>query len=52
MTVEEVKEAYEKKFGGLPMFLLMSADDEYIVEALSKCLETGQEYQGDEDDVY
>lgn len=52
MTVEEVKKAYEEKFGGLPMFLLMGADDDYIVEALGKCLETGQEYQADEDEVY
>ena len=53
MTLEEVKAAYEAKFGGYPAFLLMGADDDYIIAALSKCLETGEEYEPEyPDDIY
>ena len=50
--VDEVIKAYEDKFGGYPSFLLMGADDEEIIKALSKCLETGKELEMDTDDVY
>ena len=52
MTVEEVKAAYIDKFGGYPAFLLMGADDEEIISALSKCIETGEELQPEDDEVY
>jgi hypothetical protein len=53
MKVEEVKQAYIERFGGYPSFLLMGADDDYIIEKLSKCLETGQELEPEnEDDLY
>ena len=51
MTVEEVKKAYIEKFGGYPAFLLMGAEDDFIIEALSKCLETGKEYEPPEEDA-
>ena len=43
--VEKVKQAYINRFGGYPSFLLMGASDEYIIEKLSECLETGKELE-------
>lgn len=51
MTLEEVKAAYIDKFGGYPAFLLMGADDNEVIAALSKCLETGEEYAPDDPDA-
>ena len=51
MTVEDVRAAYIKKFGGYPSFLLMGADDETIIKKLSKCLETGEELEPEESDA-
>lgn len=48
MTKDEVMKAYEKKFGGIPSFLLMGASDEFIIEALIRCLETGKELEAEE----
>lgn len=50
--VEEVKKAYEERFGGYPSFLLMGADDDYIIEVLTKCLETGEELEAEDGDDY
>ena len=50
--VEEVMKAYEDRFGGVPSFLLMGADDDYIIEKLSECLRTGKELEGEPDDLY
>lgn len=52
IKVEEAIEAYTKKFGGYPAFLLMGADDDYIVETLMKCVETGEELEAEPEDVY
>ena len=53
MGVEEVKNAYIDKFGGYPAFLLMGADDDEIIRKLTKCIETGEELEpDDEEDVY
>ena len=51
MTKDEAIEAYSKKFGGWPAFLLMGADDDYIVKALMKCVESGEEYEAPEEDA-
>lgn len=48
---KEVIKAYEDRFGGVPSFLLMGADDDYIVEALTKCLETGKELEAEDPDA-
>ena len=50
--VDDVIKAYEERFGGYPAFLLMGADDEEIIEALSECLETGKELEPPGDGVY
>lgn len=50
MTLEEVKEAYIKKFGGYPSFLLMGASDEEIIDLLTKCLKSGKELEPQFDD--
>ena len=51
MGVEEVKAKYIEMFGGYPAFLLMGADDDYIVVALTKCIETGKELEPEDDDA-
>lgn len=51
MDVEEVKQKYIEKFGGYPLFLLMDASDEYIIQALTKCLETGKELEPEDPDA-
>lgn len=50
--VDGVIAAYSKKFGGFPSFLLLGADDEYIIKVLTKCLETGEELQPEEGVIY
>lgn len=50
--VEEVINAYEERFGGYPSFLLAGATDDVIIEKLTKCLETGEELQAEEEDLY
>lgn len=53
MTVEEAKQAYIEKFGGYPAFLLMGADDEFIIDVLTRCVESGKELEAeDPDDMY
>ena len=52
MNVEEVKAKYIEMFGGYPEFLLMGADDETIVEKLTRCIETGKELEPDDPDAY
>ncbi len=41
MNVDEVIAAYVDKFGGWPMFLFMSADDEFIIEKLQEAIDSG-----------
>lgn len=50
--IEAVKEKYIEMFGGYPYFLLMGADEEYIVEQLKRCIESGKELQPEEDAEY
>lgn len=50
--VQDVIDKYTEMFGGYPYFLLMGAEDEYIIEQLSKCIETGKEYEGEKDAIY
>ena len=51
MTKDEAIRAYEVKYGGVPFFLLMGASDEYIVNALTKCVDTGRELEADDPDA-
>ena len=51
--LEKVKQQYIDKFGGYPAFLLMGASDDYIIEALSKAIASGQELTAaDDEDLY
>ena len=50
--VEKVIQEYTEKFGGYPAFLLMGADDDYIIETLTKCIETGEELEAEPEDIY
>ena len=50
MSLEEVKAKYIEMFGGYPSFLLMGADDDYIIEKLSECIRTGKEYEPEQED--
>jgi hypothetical protein len=52
MTREETIEAYTKKFGGFPYFLMMGASDETLVREVEKALESGEEIEPEEGAVY
>lgn len=52
MDVNEVIAAYVEKFGGWPMFLFMSADDEFIVEKLQEAIDNGMPISAEDDVVY
>ena len=49
MTAQEVIDKYTEMFGGWPEFMFMDADDDYIVQELLPCIESGKEYDGGED---
>ena len=51
ITRKEAETAYIEKFGGLPTFLIMDAEDEYVIRALTKCLETGKELEAEDPDA-
>ena len=52
MTREEAIEAYAKKFGGFPYFLMMGASDEAVIEAVKKALKSGKEIKPEEGMIY
>lgn len=52
MRVEEAIKKYTDKFGGFPMFLMMGAEDEYIIEKVEEALRTGEEITADEEGDY
>ena len=43
ITKEDAIKEYEKKFGGFPYFLYLSASDEVIIDAIKKALNEGKE---------
>lgn len=45
MTRDEAIEAYVKKFGGWPHFLMMGVDDDQLVKRVKIALKTGKEIQ-------
>lgn len=45
---EELIKEYEKQFGGFPYFLFMAADDNVIISAIEKALETKEEISIDD----
>jgi len=51
MTLKEAREAYIKKFGGYPSFLLMGADEVEELAMLIECIESGEELKPFEDDA-
>ena len=51
-TVDEAIDAYIDRYGGYPAYLLMGADDEYIIDKVIVALETGREIKGEEGLVY
>ncbi|MGI6033654.1 MAG: hypothetical protein ACOX69_09580 [Coriobacteriales bacterium] len=52
MQREEAIEAYSKKFGGFPSFLVMGMSDDDLVELIEKSLETGKPISYDKDKIY
>lgn len=52
MTAEQAIAAYEERFGGWPLFIMMSATDEYIIERVAEALRTGNEIEADPDNIY
>lgn len=51
MTRDEAIKAYSDKFGGFPYFLMMGADDDYVVERVEEALRTGKEIEPEVDGV-
>lgn len=50
MTLEEATAAYIERFGGYPTFLLRGVDEEYIISALTACIESGKELEPERSD--
>lgn len=50
--LEKAKQQYIDKFGGYPAFLLMGADDDYVIEALNKAVASGKELTAEDDGDY
>lgn len=51
-TKEQAINAYEKRFGGWPSFLMMGATDRRIIFEVRRALRTGKEIEATADIVY
>ena len=49
---ERAEQEYIKKFGGIPYFLIMGAEDDYVIEKLRECVRTGKELKPEDDGDY
>lgn len=52
MNFEEAKTKYIEKFGGYPYFLMMGMEDEEAAKLLEKAVESGEEIQFEEENIY
>ena len=50
--LEKLKNQYIDMFGGYPSFLLSGASDDFVVDALRKAIDSGQELTVDDDADY
>lgn len=51
-SVEKALAEYEKKFGGVPTFLIRGMRDKDIIRVLGECVKTGKELEAPDDDDY
>ena len=51
-TEEDAINAYVERFGGFPYFLFMGAEDDVIIHAVVKALETDREIEAEDGVVY
>ena len=51
-TEEDAINAYTERFGGFPYFLFMGAEEDVIIDAVVKALETDREIEAEEGVVY
>ena len=51
-TDEDAINAYVERFGGFPYFLFMGAEEDVIIDAVVKALETDREIEAEEGVVY
>lgn len=51
-TEDDAISAYTERFGGFPYFLFMGAEEDVIIDAVVKALETDREIEAEEGVVY
>lgn len=51
-TEEDAISAYTERFGGFPYFLFMGAEEDVIIDAVVKALETDREIEAEEGVIY
>ena len=51
-TEEDAINAYAERFGGFPYFLFMGSEEDVIIDAVVKALETDREIEAKEGVVY
>ena len=51
-TDEDAINAYTERFGGFPYFLFMGAEEDVIIDAVVKALETDREIEAEDGVVY
>ena len=51
-TEEDAINAYVERFGGFPYFLFMGSEEDVIIDAVVKALETDREIEAEDGVVY
>ena len=51
-TEDDAISAYTERFGGFPYYLFMGAEEDVIIDAVVKALETDREIEAEEGVVY
>ena len=51
-TEEDAINAYTDRFGGFPYFLFMGAEEDVIIDAVVKALETDREIEAEDGVIY
>ena len=51
-TEDDAISAYAERFGGFPYFLFMGAEEDVIIDAVVKALETDREIEAEEGVIY
>lgn len=51
-TEDDAINAYTERFGGFPYYLFMGAEEDVIIDAVVKALETDREIEAEEGVIY